>query len=78
LGHFREHLAAGHAEMEQALRDLGVEPEPAGREMAALFGHAVGLLVMVHRGRMRMFHVDGRELMGEYVARLAERIESSR
>ena len=39
-------------------------PEAAERETAALFGHAVGLLLLVHTGRMRLFRLDGRELYG--------------
>jgi AcrR family transcriptional regulator len=60
-------------EWERALRALGLPPEAAERETAALFGHAVGLLLLVHTGRMRMFGLDGRELMADYVDRLAAR-----
>jgi AcrR family transcriptional regulator len=58
-------------EWEGALRDLGFPPQAAERETVALFGHAVGLLLLVHTGRMRMFGFDARALMTDYVDRLA-------
>jgi AcrR family transcriptional regulator len=58
-------------EWERAFHALGLPPEAAERETAALFGHAVGLLLLVHTGRMRMFSLDGRDLMADYVDRLA-------
>lgn len=61
------------SEWDRALRDLGWTAETAEREVAALFGHAVGLLLLVHTGRMRLFGLDGRELMADYVGRLAAR-----
>ena len=60
-------------EWDRALRDLGCPAEMVEREAAALFGHAVGLLLLVHTGRMRMFGLDGRELMADYVHRLTAR-----
>jgi AcrR family transcriptional regulator len=66
-------LRAVLREWDQALRDLGCPAETVEREAAALFGHAVGLLLLVHTGRMRMFGFDGRELMAEYVDRLTAR-----
>jgi len=58
--------------VERALGDLALPP--AERETAALFGPAVGLLLLVHAGRMRLFRLDGRELMADYVDRLAARL----
>jgi AcrR family transcriptional regulator len=66
-------LRAVLGEMERALGDLGLPPDAAARETAALFGHAVGLLLLVHTGRMRLFQCDGRELMVDYVELLAAR-----
>lgn len=67
-------LRAVLSELERALGDLGLPAETAERETAALFGHAVGLLLLVHTGRMRLFCLDGRELMTDYVDRLAARL----
>ena len=64
-------------EVERALGDLGLPPEAAERETAAVFGYAVGLLLLVHTGRMRLFRLDGRELMADYVDRLAARLASA-
>ena len=58
-------------EWEPALRAFGLPPEAAARETVALFGHAVGLLLLVHTGRMRIFSFDARALMADYVERLA-------
>ena len=66
-------LRAVLSEWNQALRDLGWPAESVEREVAALFGHAVGLLLLVHTGRMRMFGLDGRELMAAYVHHLTAR-----
>jgi AcrR family transcriptional regulator len=66
-------LRAALAELERALADLGLPPAAAERETAALFGHAVGLLLLVHTGRMRLFRLDGRGLMADYVDSLAAR-----
>ena len=70
-------LRAALGEVERALGDLGLPPEAAERETAALFGHAVGLLLLVHTGRMRLFRLDGRELMVDYVDRLAAQLASA-
>ena len=70
-------LQAALGEMERALGDLGLPPEAAERETAALFGHAVGLLLLVHTGRMRLFRLDGRALMADYVDRLAARLTAA-
>ena len=68
-------LLAVLEEMARPLRALGTEPAAAQRETAALFAHAAGLLLLVHTGRMRLFRLDGRALMAEYVGRLVERCE---
>jgi AcrR family transcriptional regulator len=64
-------------ELERALGDLGLPPDAAERETAALFGHSVGLLLLVHTGRMRLFRLDGRELLADYVGRLAVRLATA-
>jgi AcrR family transcriptional regulator len=64
-------------ELERALGDLGFPPDAAERETAALFGHAVGLLLLVHTGRMRLFRLDGRELLADYVGRLVVRLAAA-
>jgi len=70
-------LRAVLAEMERTILDLGLASDTAERETAALFGHAVGLLLLVHTGRLRMFRLDGRELMAEYIERLAARLAAA-
>jgi len=70
-------LRAALGGVERALDDLGLAPEAAERETAALFGQAVGLLLLVHTGRMRLFRLDGRELMADYVGRLVVRLAAA-
>jgi hypothetical protein len=67
-------LQAALGEVERALGDLALPPEAAERETAALFGHAVGLPLLVHTGGKRLFRLDGRELMADYVDRPAARL----
>lgn len=70
-------LQAALGEVERALGDLALPPEAVERETAALFGHAVGLPLLVHTGRKRLFRLDGRELMADYVDRPAARLAAS-
>jgi AcrR family transcriptional regulator len=64
-------LRAVLAEMEAALGGLSLAAPAAERETAALFAHAAGLLLLEHTGRLRLFRADARQLMSDYVARLA-------
>ena len=41
---------------------LGRTREQALAELTSAFGHCVGMLLLVHTGRIRMFRQDGREL----------------
>jgi AcrR family transcriptional regulator len=62
--------------VERGLVELGCNGELAVRETTALFGHCVGLLLLTHTGRIRMFGQDGRELFRAYVESLLERMPS--
>ena len=46
---------------------LGRTQAEAVRELAAVVAHGVGLLLLVHTGRIRLFHQDGRELFRAFV-----------
>jgi hypothetical protein len=61
----------------RALRDLGLSPEAAECETAALFGHAVGPLLLVHTVRMRLFRLDGSKLIANHVDCLAARLAAA-
>ena len=52
-------LVEGGRNLDEALRDL-----------TACFGHGVGLLLLTHTGRIRMFRQDGRELFRVFVEQL--------
>ena len=45
----------------------GKKPDEALTDLTALFGHGVGLLLLVHTGRIRMFRQDGREMFRTFV-----------
>ena len=65
----RDALLPCHA----ALQGLGKDGATATREVTALFAHIVGLLVLRHTGRIRMFGQSSRELFSIYLAQLLER-----
>ncbi|WP_288252326.1 TetR/AcrR family transcriptional regulator [uncultured Hydrogenophaga sp.] len=60
---------------EQALEDLGLPPDAAARENAALFAHGMGLLLLKHTGRIRLFGQAAEALFAQYVDRLVERFD---
>lgn len=59
---------------EEALRAMGLDEEEALRENTALFAHGVGLLLLKHTGRIRMFGQDAAMLFDAYVIGLVERL----
>jgi len=56
-----------------ALLALGFDAASAQAETTALFAHSVGLLVLSHTGRIRMFKQESRSLFGHYVGTLVAR-----
>jgi AcrR family transcriptional regulator len=58
---------------EEALVDMGLRPEPALQEVTALFAHCVGLLVLSHTGRIRMFNQGSQELFDAYLVQMVAR-----
>jgi AcrR family transcriptional regulator len=58
---------------ESALRALGFGAEEALTEVTALFAHTVGLLVLSHTGRIRMFGRASQDLFVRYVENLLRR-----
>jgi AcrR family transcriptional regulator len=60
-----------------AAGESGLSPAEARRLAASTFAHAVGLLLMKHTGRIRIFRLEPRPLMEEYAranaAALSER-----
>jgi AcrR family transcriptional regulator len=59
---------------EQALQAMGLSPEAALRENTALFAHGVGLLLLQHTGRIRMFGQSSEALFQAYVDQLVTRL----
>lgn len=59
---------------EAALQALGLTGEAALRETTALFAHGVGLLLLKHTGRIRMFGQDATLLFDAYVIGLLQRV----
>jgi AcrR family transcriptional regulator len=60
---------------EAALQAMGLSDEDALRENTSLFAHGVGLLLMQHTGRIRMFGQDASVLFEAYVIALVERLQ---
>lgn len=59
---------------ELALLAMGLSPEAALRENTALFAHGVGLLLLQHTGRIRMFGQAPEALFQAYLDQLVARI----
>jgi AcrR family transcriptional regulator len=55
------------------LESLGMPPAKALQEVTALFAHTVGLLVLSHTGRIRMFKQASRDLFDAYLEQLVDR-----
>lgn len=63
---------------EAALRAMGLSPGEALRETTALFAQGVGLLLLQHTGRIRMFGQSGPALFKHYVEQLLARCAPER
>ena len=59
---------------EAALQSLGLSPEAALRENTALFAQGVGLLLLQHTGRIRLFGQSAESLFEAYVQHLVARL----
>ena len=66
------------APIRQALLALGLARERAQTELTALFAHAVGLLLLSHTGRIRMFDRHARTLFDHYLQALVQRTAAKR
>ena len=61
----------------KALEALGMTPDKSLSEVTSLFAHTVGLLVLSHTGRIRMFKQASQSLFDDYLAQLVRRAESN-
>lgn len=61
--------------LEAPMTALGASKHLAERELASLFSQIVGLLVLHHTGRIKLFHADAGELMSHYVNDMRARLE---
>ena len=59
--------------VQDALEALGLAPDTALAETTALFAHTVGLLVLSHTGRIRMFKQASQDLFRAYLDQLLVR-----
>lgn len=60
---------------QDALQHLGMSAKQALEEITALFAHTVGLLVLSHTGRIRMFKQTSHDLFHTYLEQLINRAE---
>lgn len=61
----------------EAARALGADDEAARAAMAGVFGHAVGLLLLLHTRRIRLFGCDARRLMEDHVRGVASGVKTT-
>jgi AcrR family transcriptional regulator len=73
--HLNARLRDALAPTQRALVDMGLDAITAEQEVAALFAHIVGLLLLSHTGRIRMFRDESRAMFDRYVNSLIERTE---
>jgi AcrR family transcriptional regulator len=69
-----ERLHAALRPCEEALQAMGQDAPGALRENTALFAHGVGLLLLQHTGRIRMFSQSAAQLFAAYVTQLIARL----
>ena len=66
------------APVQAGLSALGLSEADARSEVAALFAHIVGLLLLSHTGRIRMFHQEPLALFERYLESLLARAAAQR
>ena len=66
-------LLCCRTENDDDLVAMGADARKAEQEVAALFAHIVGLLLLSHTGRIRMFRDESRAMFDRYVDNLIER-----
>jgi len=71
--HLNGRLRDALAPTQRALVAMGADATTAEQEVAALFAHIVGLLLLSHTGRIRMFRDESRAMFDRYVNSLIER-----
>ena len=74
--HLNARLRDALAPAQQALTDLGLDADTAQAEVTALFAHIVGLLLLSHTGRIRMFRQESQALFDRYLDALVARYAS--
>jgi AcrR family transcriptional regulator len=72
-----ERLHAALRPCEEAMQAMGLDASAALRENTALFAHGVGLLLLQHTGRIRMFEQTAEALFAAYVSQLVQRIQGT-
>lgn len=72
-----DHLHQALRPCEDALQAMGLAADIALQENTSLFAHGVGLLLMQHTGRIRMFRQSADALFKTYVAQLVQRISGT-
>lgn len=70
-----DHLYQALRPCEEALQAMGLDADAALQENTSLFAHGVGLLLMQHTGRIRMFRQSADALFKAYVAQLVQRVD---
>ena len=71
-------LADALAPIAAAARAMGLSAEAANLLVVDLFAHAVGLLLLAHTGRIRMFDASAEAMMDAHVRRQVEHLHDSK
>ncbi|WP_313952946.1 TetR/AcrR family transcriptional regulator [Accumulibacter sp.] len=58
-----------------ALAEFGLDAAATEIEVTALFAHMVGLLVLIHTGRIRIFRQQAPQLLQRYLDQLTDRLQ---
>lgn len=53
-----------------AAQELGASQSEARQQMAAIFAHATGVLLLAHTGRIRLFELSANAMMDQYLDEL--------
>lgn len=69
-------LARALVPITAAAEAMGATPERARAATVDVFAHAIGLLLLLHTGRIRMFSVSAEDRMTDYIEALASGLGS--
>lgn len=73
--HLNNELQRSLSVAQNAIENMGASKKQALKEITACFAHIVGILLMNHTGRVKMFQQKTTELLEDYIDNLVTRIQ---